>query len=120
MSNTSMTTREFYTAVIEGKVTDEVVAKASELIAALDARNEKRKSTESKEKRESAARRAQVLDFLSAHVGEVFTRDAIAAEVGLAPSQVTGACTMLAKDGAIVKSNVKVDKATKVGYSVTE
>lgn len=51
MANTTdsiMTMREFYNAVIEAKVSDEVTAKAEAEIAKLDARNEKRTSKPSK------------------------------------------------------------------------
>jgi len=59
-----MTIREFYNEVINANINEDMTAKASELLAALDTRNEKRKSTESKEKKEAAARRDAVLAFL--------------------------------------------------------
>ena len=42
-----MTNREFYTAVINGTITEDMVAKAHEEIAKLDERNAKRASKES-------------------------------------------------------------------------
>lgn len=116
MTNTTMTTREFLTAVIEGKLDASVIDKAQSMLTALDARNEKRKSTESKEKKEAAARRELVLGFLRENEG-AFTRDAIAEGTGLEPSKVTGACTALVKEGLVSKSKVKVDKAEKMAYS---
>ena len=113
-----MTTREFYLSVISGNVTDVTIEKAHELLTALDARNEKRKSTDSKEKRESAERRNIVLSFLSNHKGECFTRDQIAFGVDLDPAKVTGACTALVKDGLAVKSEIKVEKSRKVASSI--
>lgn len=111
-----MTIREFYQSVIEANINEDLTVKATELIGALDARNEKRKSTESKEKRESAERRNAVLEFLKAHEG-AFTRDQIAFEIDLDPAKVTGACTALVKDGLVTKSEVKVEKSRKVAYS---
>ena len=51
-----MTTREFYVAVADSDVGEELITKAQELIAALDAKNAKRKSTPTKEQKEAAAR----------------------------------------------------------------
>lgn len=113
-----MTIREFYQSVIEESVNEDIVTKATELLSALDARNEKRKSADSKEKKEAAERRNIVLAFLSAHGGESFTRDQIAFKVDLDPAKVTGACTALVKEGLVVKSEVKVEKARKIAYSI--
>lgn len=112
-----MTIREFYNEVINANINDDLTNKATELIAALDARNDKRKSTESKEKKEAAERRAAVLEFLKSHEG-AFTRDQISFEIDMDPAKVTGACTALIKDGLVVKSEVKVEKSRKVAYSI--
>lgn len=111
----SMNTRDFLTAVASNQVTDEITAKAAELLAALDAKNAKRRTTETKEKKEAAARRDLVLNFLKTHEG-AFTRDDIAAETGLTPTAVTGACTKLVEGGKVEKTSTKVDKKSKVAY----
>jgi len=110
-----MTIREFYQSVIDGNITEDALNKANELLNALDARNEKRKSADSKAKRESADRRVTVLDFLKANEGQ-FTRDAIAEATGLTPGQVTAACKALGD--AVAKSEVKIDKARKIVYNL--
>lgn len=127
-----MTIREFYLSVLDladtGAATDpsmtfggqsvaDISNKASELIAALDARNEKRKGTESKEKKEAAERREAVLAFLKTHEG-AFTRDQISFEVDMDPAKVSGACTALIKEGLVTKSEIKVEKSRKVAYSI--
>lgn len=112
-----MTIREFYNEVINANINDDLTNKATELIAALDARNDKRKSTESKEKKEAAERRNAVLEFLKTHEG-AFTRDMIAFEIDMDPAKVTGACTALIKDGLVTKSEIKVEKSRKVAYSI--
>ena len=122
-----MTIREFYqavidvadTAVIEANINDELTAKATELTAALDARNEKRKSTETKEKKETAERRAAVLAFLQSH-GGAWTRDQIAFEIDMEPAKVSGACKGLIDAGLVEKSEIKVEKARKVAYSAVK
>ena len=121
-----MTTRELYNATIKTLYeygTDEAVDLMNEFKVALDkldARNEKRKSTESKDKREARERRESVAAFLDAHEGEVFTRDAIAESVGITPAQASAACKVLVAEGIVTKTEVKVDKARKVGYSIAE
>lgn len=112
-----MTNREFYLSIINGAVSAETVDKAQELLSALDARNEKRKGTETKDKREAAARRDAVLEFLKEHEG-AFTRDQIAVELHMDVAKVSGACTALVKGGLVTKSEIKVDKARKVAYSI--
>ena len=112
-----MTIREFYNEVINANINEDMTNKASELIAALDARNDKRKSTESKEKKEAAERRNAVLEFLKTHEG-AFTRDQISFEIDIDPAKVTGACTALIKEGLVVKSEVKIEKSRKIAYSI--
>lgn len=110
-----MTIREFYQTVLDAHISEDMDKASAELIAKLDARNEKRKSADSKAKRESADRRVTVLDFLKANEGQ-FTRDAIAEATGLTPGQVTAACKALGD--AVAKSEVKIDKARKIVYSL--
>jgi predicted transcriptional regulator len=112
-----MTIREFYNEVINANINEDMTNKATELLAALDARNEKRKGTESKEKKEAAERRDVVLEFLKTHEG-AFTRDQIAFEVDMDPAKVSGACTALVKSGLVAKSEIKVEKSRKVAYSI--
>ena len=53
MANTTkkMTAREFYMAVIEANISDEMTEKATELIEALDNKNAKRKETGTKQQK---------------------------------------------------------------------
>lgn len=110
-----MTIREFYNEVINANINDDMTAKAQELIAALDVRNEKRKSTESKEKKEAAARRDAVLAFLKEQT-EPVTRDTIAGVLDMTPAQASAACKSLGD--MVAKVEIKVDKARKVAYSI--
>lgn len=113
-----MTIREFYQSVIDSNINEDVTNKATELLDALDARNEKRKSSDSKEKREVAERRNAIIAFLNDHKGESFTRDQISFNLDIDPAKVSGACTALVKDGTIVRTEVKVEKSRKIAYSI--
>lgn len=122
-----MTNREFYQSVIDYasgvemtcEEVDTLTTKAQELLAALDARNEKRKGTETKEKKETAERRAAVLAFLKEQT-EPVTRDTIAGVLEMEPAKVSGACKGLVDAGLVTKSEVKVEKARKIAYSVAK
>jgi predicted transcriptional regulator len=113
-----MTNREFFVAVQNAEISIEITEKAAELIAALDARNDKRKSADSKEKQATAARKAAVLEFLQNNEGQ-FARDEIAAAVELTTGQVTSACSALVKEELVEKMEIKVDKARKTAYQIS-
>ena len=111
-----MTTREYFQAVLDAHISDTMDEASRLLIQKLDAKNAKRKTTETKEKREASARRGLVLDFFQTHPDEVMTRDAIAEAVGISPAQVSAACKVLLAEDSITKSEAKIDKARKVVY----
>lgn len=115
-----MTTREYFQAVLDAHLSDEMDAASKTLIEKLDARNEKRKSTESKAKKEVAARYEVVAKFLTENKGNEFTRDAIAEACGITVGQAQSAALALVRGGIAKKSEVKVDKTRRVVYSITE
>lgn len=98
-----MTTREYFTAVLNAHVSEELDTVSAEFIARLDAKNAKRKTTDTKDKREARERKQAVLDFLCGHQGEQFTRDQIAEAVGITPAQASAACKPLVECDAITK-----------------
>lgn len=112
-----MTYREYFNNVLNANISDEMNEVSVEFLSKLDSRNEKRKGTETKEKKEAAARRDAVLNFLKEHEG-AFTRDQIAVELDMDAAKVSGACTALVKGGLVAKSEIKVDKARKMAYSI--
>ena len=113
----TMTTREFYQAVVDNKIDADVLSKAQELIDALDAKNAKRKTTPTKEQKEAAARREAVLAFLKEQT-EPVTRDTIAGVLSISPAQATAACKALGD--AVTKTEVKVEKSKKIAYQISE
>lgn len=114
-----MTYREFYSAVANLTAEDnaELNEFACKAIEALDHKNELRKGRESKEKKETSARKASVLDFLTENEG-TFSRNEIAVALGITDGQATSACTALVKEGLVTKSEIKVDKAKKMVYTI--
>ena len=65
MANTKkMTAREFYSAVIEANISDEMNEKAQELITALDIKNDKRKTNGTKQQKANTEIKEQILTAL--------------------------------------------------------
>lgn len=118
MTNTNITARQYFQNVLDAHISDEMDALSVKYIAGLDARNAKRKSADSKEKREVRARVEAVKGFFDSHKGEWFTRDQIAEVVGISGAQVSAACKALGE--YITKGEAKVDKTKRVVYSLAE
>ena len=118
MTTSTITARQYFQNVLDAHISDEMDALSAKYIAGLDARNAKRKSADTKEKREVRARVESVKGFFDAHKGEWFTRDQIADTVGISGAQVTAACKALGE--YVTKGEAKVDKAKRVVYSLAE
>lgn len=93
-------------------------AKATELLAAMDAKNAKAKEKPRKADPEVAARRAQVVEFFNSNDGE-FTADEVAEQTGLTAPQVASAVRSMGE--TITKGKRKIDsKHSKVTYKRAE
>ena len=114
-TNTTITARQYFQNVLDAHLSDKMDELSAKYIAGLDARNEKRKSADSKEKREVAARREVVFGCLS---DVPIFADTIAANTDLTVGQVRSALTALVKDGKASKVSIKVDKSVKMAYTL--
>lgn len=124
-----MTTREFLNDVVSlcalfndqpsGCVdTDALSTKATELIAAMDAKNAKAKEKPRKADPEVAERRAKVEQFFKEN-GDEFTADEVAEQTGLTAPQVASAVRSMGD--TITKGKRKIDsKHSKVTYKRAE
>lgn len=112
-----MTTREFFTAVLNAHINDEMDAAAIQLIQKLDAKNAKRKSADTKQKREVADRRTAVREFFVSNPNKPFTRDEVAAAIGITPAAVSNAASAMVGEGLLVRGEVKVDKNKRTCYT---
>ena len=119
MTTNTITARQYFQNVLDAHLSEDMDKLSIKFIAGLDARNEKRKSTETKEKKETAERRAAVLAFLKEQT-EPVTRDTIAGVLDMEPAKVSGACKGLVDAGLVTKSEIKVEKARKVAYSAVK
>jgi predicted Rossmann fold nucleotide-binding protein DprA/Smf involved in DNA uptake len=114
-----MTNREFYNAIVNGNVNDEVIAQAQAYLDKMDAANEKRRNTPSKK----AIENQPILDTI---VNEVLTSEPktasdVAAEIEVSVQKASALLRALVADGKAVATDVKVPKkGTQKAYTLAE
>lgn len=108
-----MTNRDMFTAIVNGEVTEEVIAKAHEELDKLDARNAKRRETVSKKALENAPIIEAIKDVLS---DTPQTASEIAEKVEISTQK---ASALLKQIDGLTVSDVKVKgKGTRKAYSL--
>jgi len=108
-----MTNREFFNAVIESNVSDELKAFATDAIAKLDARNAKRSATPSKSQIANEAVKAEIAKVLT---DEPQTASEIAQKCEISTQK---ASSLLSRMADLKVTEVKVKGKGKVkGYSL--
>ena len=113
-----MTNREFYTAIVNGTITEDVIAHASEAIVKLDERNAKRASKPSKKSLENIPIRAHIAGFLEENEGSHLASE-IASALELSTQKVSALCRQMVADGVLTGEDVKVKgKGTQNAYSL--
>ena len=111
-----MTNREFYTAIVNSNVSDELKAFATDAIAKLNARNAKRSSKPSKKSLENEPIKVSIREFLAdgSHLASE-----IAKGLDLSVSKVSALCRQMVGDGVLTVEDVKVKgKGTQKCYSL--
>lgn len=110
-----MTKREFYNAIANGQMNDEVKATAEEYLVKMDEANEKRKNTLSKKQEENEAVKAQILDHLDT---EAKTATTIGELVGISTQKASALLRQLVNDGKATVTEVKITgKGKQKGYT---
>ena len=122
MANTTMTSREFFKAVVEGNITVEVKDFAELQIRKLDNKNAKRKSTDSKTQKENREIKKTLLATMKKD--KVYTASEVAGmEIeGITSTQKASALLrQLVETGTLTSEEVKVKGKGKVkGYRLAE
>ncbi len=112
-----MTQREFFTKVIEANVNEELTSKAQELIEALDKRNSKKASTQTKTQKENEVLKAEMLDKLEK--GKGYLAAEIGVIMGFSTSKASALASQLVKSGKATVADVKVkNKGTQKSYTI--
>lgn len=104
-----MTQREFFNAVINNEITDEVITHANEEIAKLDTRNAKKSE---KTANAHAEEKAQIMSVLT---DTVQLASEIAEKVGMSTAKVSG---LLSRMDGITVTEVKVKGGKRKGYAL--
>lgn len=102
-----MTKREFYVAIANGEMNDEVKATAAEYIAKMDEANEKRKNTLSKKQEENEAIKTEILGHLDT---EAKTATTIGELMGISTQKASSLLRQLVNDGKATATEVKIPK----------
>lgn len=112
-----MTNREFYTAIIANpNVEKDYKDYAQAEIDKLDARNDKRKSTQTKTQKENEGIMTSILTHLAN--GSAVASD-IGAALGISTQKASALCGLLVKEGKITVADTKVkNKGTVKQYTL--
>ena len=115
-----MTNREFYNAIINGTMNEEIKAFAEQAIAKMDARNEKRSSKPSKKSIENEPIKADIIKFIT-EKGEKCIASTIAEALEISTQKASALCRQLVSDEKLIVEEVKVPKKGKQkAYFVAE
>ena len=112
-----MTKREFYVAISNGSMNDEIMAMATAEFEKMDAANEKRKEKTSKKAEENQP----IIDRIVNEVltAEPMTATDIAAVVELSVQKTSALCRAAVAQGRAVQTEVKVPKrGTQKAYAL--
>lgn len=112
-----MTKREFYTAIMNGEIDEQVKLFAAEELEKMDAANEKRRNTLSKKAQENQPLLQQITDEILSE--EPKTATDVAAVLEVSVQKASGLLRRLVEDGKAVKVDVKIKgKGTQKGYTL--
>lgn len=106
-----MTIREFYKGIIDSTASDELKNFATEALAKMDEKNEKRRNTPTKAQKENEPLKAEILATLmeGAH-----TAAELGALCSLSTQKVSALCRALVAEGKVVVTDIKVKGKGKV------
>ena len=114
-----MTNREFFKAVIGANVSEELKKFAQGEIDKLDAKNEKRKNTQTKAQKENETVKVAIVDFIKENGASVAS--VIANGVGVSTQKASALCKLLCEDKVLVVSDIKVkNKGTRKQYALAD
>lgn len=118
MANVKMTEREFLNLVINGDINEDVKAYATEGIAKLDAKNEKRKNTPTKEQLANEGLKSNILELLA---NSPMVASEVGASLGVSTQKASALCQLLVKEGKVSVADIKVkNKGAVKSYSLVE
>lgn len=119
-----MTNREFLSTIVNGTISDEVIAFAQSRLEALDNGNARRaEKTAEKRNKENAPLISAIKEFLADHP-KTLSVDLAAAMTealgeAISTSKITGVCGVLRKEGVLTSEDIAVKgKGKQKGWSL--
>lgn len=106
-----MTNREFFNAIINANVSDELTAHATAELAKLDKRNAQRSSKPSKTQLENEPIKAHLLEILA--VKPMTASEIHEVDADLSTQKISSLCRQLVDAGKLTVEEVKVPKKGK-------
>lgn len=113
-----MTRKEFYTAVIEADINENMNAFAEKELAKLDREAEYRRNTPTKKQKENEDIKATILTHFTADVH--LSGAEVAEAVGITAQKANALLRQLANEGKISVEEIKNGKRLVNSYSITE
>jgi len=114
-----MTNRDFYKAVIEAEISDEITAYATAEVEKLDARNEKRRNTMTKEQEANAELRAQIVAYIRENGAKVASE--VGAQYAVSTQKASALLKQAVDNGELKSEDIKVKgKGTVKQYAIAE
>lgn len=107
-----MTNREFFNAIIEGKLTDEVKEFAEAARKKLDDRNANRSAKPSKTQLENAPIKQALLDYLTNNPGK-YTEGDLGTALNITHNKAGALARQLVAEGKVVSAEIKIAKVGK-------
>lgn len=114
-----MTKREMLVEVAAGRLTEDVMTKAQELIEAMDSENSKRKGKADEKRAEKLAAEAKLVDAIVEFLGDEFVTASDICEAFeeiATPQKATVLVKRAVEDGRVVTEKVKGAKGKVNGY----
>lgn len=113
-----MTRKEFFNAVIEANLSEEMTNFAMASLEKLEKEAEHRRNTPTKAQRENESIKETILAHFTS--GVAMSSAEVAKEVNITPQKASALLRQLAEDGKITVSEVKNGKRLVNSYSIAE
>lgn len=122
MANTKYTSRNFYTDVANGNITEQVKAYALDAIKKMDEKNANRAKSQSPSQKANEVIKTEILAYMQKDTKKVYVASEVASAVGAKSTQQASALLRQMVDTGVVKAQEYTPtgkkKDTVQGYTV--
>ena len=122
MANTKYTSRNFYTDVANGNITEQVKAYALDAIKKMDEKNANRAKTQSPSQKANEVIKTEILAYMQKDSKKIYVASEVASAVGAKSTQLASALLRQMVDTGVVKAQEYTPtgkkKDTVQGYTV--